>query len=364
MINLLPRNKDLGWTPYAWFVYLPTFFIEPVSRGASMWVWIATIVATLLFVVSYLRGYWLCGWQLLPVIVLQVLIAIVFTPINFGAVVFFIYAASFCGQLDRPKDAVRMILGILAIGATMAWLFHTPAFYWLSAIVLAPLIGGVNLHFAQVRRASKLLQRSREEVERMAAVAERERIARDLHDVLGHTLSLIVLKSELASKLADRDPARAAREIRDVEEVARTALREVREAISGVRAATLDDEIARGRALLHAAGVRAEFAISVMPMERAKEEALALALRETLTNVARHSGAGVCKVRIAHSGEACVVDIEDDGRGGIAPEGNGLRGMRERIESLGGTVARIASRGMRLAISMPLAEPRPLRDHA
>jgi two-component system sensor histidine kinase DesK len=186
-------------------------------------------------------------------------------------------------------------------------------------------------------------------------VAERERIARDLHDVLGHTLSLIVLKAELASRLAGRDPERAAAEIRDVERVSRKALAEVREAIRGYHA-TLEDEVARAGSLLRAAGIHAGLAVQLPPLDRAREEAVALALREAVTNVVRHSGATTCAVRLSASGDACTLAVEDDGRGGIAAEGHGLRGMRERVEALGGTVRWACRRGTTLTVTLPRGE--------
>src|SRR5690606_2971579 len=111
----------------------------------------------------------------------------------------------------------------------------------------APLLGAVNYHDARVARANRRLRLAQEQIEHLATVAERERIARDLHDLLGHTLSLIVLKAELTGRLAERDPTRAATEVRDIEHVARQALREVREAIRGYRA-SVQDEAERARA--------------------------------------------------------------------------------------------------------------------
>jgi two-component system sensor histidine kinase DesK len=183
---------------------------------------------------------------------------------------------------------------------------------------------------------------------------ERERIARDLHDVLGHTLSLIVLKAELASKLTETDPARAAREIRDVEQVSRKALAEVREAIRGYRG-TLEDEIARAGSLLRAGGIHAELAIQLLPMGRGAEEALALALREAVTNTVRHAAAATCTVRVSAAGGVCTLVVEDDGRGGIGAEGHGLRGMRERVEALGGSVVWECHGGTTLTVTVPFS---------
>jgi two-component system sensor histidine kinase DesK len=227
--------------------------------------------------------------------------------------------------------------------------------------VLAVIIGAANVQQAQVRRANEGLLLAREQVQRLAAVAERERIARDLHDILGHTLSLIVLKSELAAKLAPRDAARAALEMRDVEEVSRKALQQVREAIRGYRA-TLPDEVAQSHTLLDAAGIRSAFHTEPAELDRAVEEALALALREAVTNVVRHSRAQSCRVSLRMKGGWCMLEVEDDGRGGDAPEGSGLRGMRERVAALDGLVVRARGaegRGTRLEVMVPARQPEP-----
>ncbi|HEX5725688.1 MAG TPA: sensor histidine kinase [Longimicrobiaceae bacterium] len=355
---LLPRDETQGWVPYAWLIYLPTFFVGPAVNGASPLEWAATVAATLVFLAAYFRGYWVSGRRLLPLIALQAALAAVFMPWNTGASIFFVYAASFAARAGPPRVAVRIILGLMALGVAMAWAVDPPLYSWITVLVFVPLIGGVNLHFTQVGRANARLRLAQEEVEHLAAVAERERIARDLHDVLGHTLSVIILKSELASRLAERDPERAAREIREVEQVSRKALNEVREAIRGYRA-TLDDEIARARSFLNAAGIRGEFSITLLPLDRAREEALALALREAVTNVVRHAEASVCRVRVESAGRACTLTVEDDGRGGLRAEGHGLRGMRERVEELGGSLALSGAGGTRVTVTVPAAGPAP-----
>jgi two-component system, NarL family, sensor histidine kinase DesK len=360
--RLLPANQSLGWTPYAWLVYLATFLVDPFVHGAGAGTWTLTVVASLAFLASYFRGYWERGRRLLPIIAFQVALGLAFSAINSGAAVFFVYAASFAGQLDRQRDAVRLILLITVIALLSAWAFDGLPYAWITAVVFTPLIGGVNLHFSQAGRANFRLRLAQQEIEHLATVAERERIARDLHDVLGHTLSLIILKSELASKIAERDPARAGSEMRDVERVARAALAEVRETIRGYRA-TFDDEIERARTLLDAAGIAGEFTVHLPDADEKRDEVLALVLRETVTNVARHSLARVCRVVIEGGRETCLLDVSDDGRGGPVIEGSGIRGMRERLEALGGTLVLDGSRGMHLTATIPVgsaAERRPV----
>jgi two-component system sensor histidine kinase DesK len=242
----------------------------------------------------------------------------------------------------------------------VAYEIQAPLYFWLSHGVFTPLIGAVTLHFAQVGQANAKLCAANTEIQHLAAVAERERIARDLHDVLGHTLSLIVLKAELASKLAERDPARAVKEIRDVEAVSRLALKEVREAVRGYRP-TFADELARARTLLDTARIGATIDASIdageLKTRDGVEEVMALALREAVTNVVRHSGASTATIRAwreAPTGRA-ILEVADDGRGTRRPEGAGLRGMRERVEAVDGCMTSTFGAGTRLMIAIPLA---------
>ncbi|HXY49208.1 MAG TPA: sensor histidine kinase [Terriglobales bacterium] len=193
-----------------------------------------------------------------------------------------------------------------------------------------------------------------EELEHLAKVAERERIARDLHHLLGHTLSLIALKSELAGKLLDRDPSQAKVEIRDVEEASRHALAEVRQAILGYRAKGLAEEFKQAQATLETAGGEVESRIPDMQLPATHETVLSLALREAVTNIVRHARAHRCSMHLDRQNGHCYLEIHDDGQGGDQLEGNGLRGMRERVESLGGSLDRDTYQGTRIRITLPV----------
>ena len=233
-------------------------------------------------------------------------------------------------------------------------LLHLPNWFMFYAGGLTLVVGGSNIFFAQRDRAACKLRLAHTEIEHLAKVAERERIARDLHDVLGHTLSVIILKSELAGKLIDRDPVRARAEIADVEQTSRAALAEVRSTIRGYRAHSLDAEIKSARATLETAGVSVQTDSEDVSLTPAQESVVALVVREAVTNVVRHANALHCQLKLTPSHGNCVLEIQDDGRGGIQEEGNGLRGMRERIEALGGTIRRETEAGTRLIIQFPL----------
>jgi two-component system sensor histidine kinase DesK len=225
----------------------------------------------------------------------------------------------------------------------------------LFACGLSFVVGASNIHFAQRNRTNQKLIRAQEEIERLATVAERERIARDLHDVLGHTLSVIILKSELAGKLMERDPARAGKEICDVEQISRKALSDVRDAIRGYRSHGLAAELAQAKSTLETAGLAVQcHAASTLKIPAVQESVLSLAVREAVTNVVRHAHARSCQMRLEQRNGSCRLEIHDDGRGGFQTEGNGLRGMRERVEMLGGTLHRETAAGTKITITLPL----------
>ncbi|MGH8281452.1 MAG: sensor histidine kinase [Gammaproteobacteria bacterium] len=221
-----------------------------------------------------------------------------------------------------------------------------------------------NIYFGELSRKNKALKQSEEEIRKLAAGAERERIGRDLHDLLGHTLTLITVKAELAAKLAERDLAGAAREIRDVERISREALTQVREAVGGYRSGGLTGELANARVALAAANVKLAEKVEPPKLSPAQDSALAMVLREAVTNVVRHSGAQHCRIELENRDRQLHLLIEDDGHGGKVQEGNGLKGMRERLQAVSGQL-QIASdkTGTRLAILLPAIAP-DVRDNS
>jgi two-component system sensor histidine kinase DesK len=354
-LRVLPKNAPEGWTPYVWLIYLGFYVSYAAAAGARKttvdWAIDALVLTT--FLVLYFRTFWVWGRRAFPVLAGVVLLAVLVSPSNPGAASFFIYAAAFGYRLGPSRVAFKWIAAIVAIVALEALTIGLPDRAWIPAIVFSLIVGGVNVHFVELARKDRKLARAQEEIEHMAKIAERERIARDLHDLLGHTLSVIVLKSELASKIADRDLARALGEIRDVERISRNALTEVRQAVSGFRGERLQDELANGREALEAAGVSVVTAIDPVGLGGEAERTLAFALREAITNVIRHARARRCEIRLSRNGHGVVLAIADDGVGGAAADGAGLSGMRSRVTAAGGTVERDGREGTRLTVTLP-----------
>jgi two-component system sensor histidine kinase DesK len=352
------KDKDHGWSPLLWVLYLGFFFVDPVLSHARPQIWALDIAGTLIFLVLYFGLFALENPKTFVHIGGMVLLGTLFMPINQGASAFFIYAAAmlpFC--VDTKRAAVFGLATVGIIAAVEGLLLRSNGWVLFYCALFPIIIGAGNTFFAERNRMNRKLRKANEEIEHLAKVAERERIARDLHDVLGHTLSVITLKSELAGKLIDRDPQRAGKEIREVEEISRKALSEVRDAIRGYRSKGLSAELAQAKATLETAGVSVQLeAATTLLIPAMQESVLSLAVREGVTNVVRHARAATCRLRLEQQNGSCRLEISDDGQGFVTVEGNGLRGMRERVEMIGGTLERSNKSGTMLVITLPVKD--------
>ena len=252
----------------------------------------------------------------------------------------FVGVSAVAGVVLPARMAFVIVMGLtlitLGLGVGMSGgLAQTD---WLHLVPLVLLVRGLGLDMTGVIRLADTLRDlhvARGELARRAVTEERLRLARDLHDLLGHTLSLITLKSELAGRLIEKEPAQAAHEIREVERVARQALREVREAVVGYRQPTLRGELDSARQMLEAAGIVCTVENTAGALPPVTDAVLAWTVREGVTNVIRHSRARHCTIRVSHQNDrACVEILNDNYRAeaaGQAKTGSGLTGLRERI---------------------------------
>ncbi|MFT4197467.1 MAG: sensor histidine kinase [Pseudoxanthomonas sp.] len=319
-----------------WVFIVPTF----TSAGYDLRWALLTVAAYPLFLVLYLGAYWLprCRVGLCALGIVALSFALL--PWYPGGLSFFVFGCVLLGAgVERPLW-VYLAQGLALSAALLVfarWLgYPWGSLAWMPVTVL--LIGALIHVERKDKRKDAALKLSHDEVRRLAATAERERIGRDLHDLLGHTLSLITLKLELARKLSERDPAASRREIAEAERVARDALAEVRGAVTGFRAADLAGELAAAKLLLESSQVQLDYD-AVPPLPADSGRALALVLREAATNIVRHARATHARVGFARAGGGVQMRIEDNGRGGIGADGNGLRGMRERIAAFGGSLS-------------------------
>ncbi len=356
--NVILKDKDHGWSPLFWVVYLGFFFMDPVISHANWKIWLLDGLGAAIFLVLYFGLFFLENPRALVHIGGMVLLGILFLPINNGGNTFLIFAAAmlpFC--VATQTTGLIGVVAIGAIGGIEGRLLHANSWGLFFYAVFPVFIGAGNVFFAERNRMNRRLRKANEEIENLAKVAERERIARDLHDVLGHTLSVITLKSELAGKVMERDPERAGKEIREVEEISRQALAEVRDAIRGYRAKGLSAELALAKTTLETAGLSVQCdAASTVQLPAMQESVLSLAVREAVTNVVRHAQARSCRLRVEQQNGSCRLEIQDDGLGCTSDEGNGLRGMRERVEMLGGTLLRETRSGTKLTVTLPLKD--------
>jgi two-component system sensor histidine kinase DesK len=350
------KDRDHGWGPLLWVLYLGFFFVTPAVDHVDLKHWLWDDLGAAIFLVLYFGIFLLERPRVFVHVGGMVLLGIAFLPYNGGACTFFIFAASMVPFMVPTQRQAVVGLGMIAsTGALEVLWLRTGLWELFWAAVFPVLIGSGNVFFAERNRMNRKLRKANEEIENLAKVAERERIARDLHDVLGHTLSVITLKSELAGKLIDRDPQRAGKEIREVEEISRKALTDVRDAIRGYRSQGLAAELAQAKATLETAGLTVQCdAATTVKLPAMQESVLSLAVREAVTNVVRHAKASTCRMRLEQQNGNCRLEIQDDGRGVSNGEGNGLRGMRERVEMLGGTLRRTTESGTTLTITLPL----------
>lgn len=352
-----PWWRDVGWVHLVYLV-IPAF--QPIfDPTAGFWDWalVGGIVLAFLpmYVAAWLRPDRARRWCTIPATVLGVAT----TPFNTGASVLFVYAAATAGISESRRTALRWFVGLTLLVSVLTALSPVPMPWRLWGFVPAVLfiwvIGLSQIEQADRERDAAELRLRNARIEHLATVSERERIARELHDLLGHSLTAIVMHAQLAQQLAESDPDRARQAAAETERTARDALSEVRAAVAGWRQASVDAELESARQALSSVGVepvvRRDDELS---LAASTEHEIALALREAVTNVVRHSGARTCYMGMdAQDGELRLT-IADDGIGGKIREGNGVTGMRERITAVGGDVRYSHEAGTTVTIAVPL----------
>jgi two-component system sensor histidine kinase DesK len=358
----VPGSTGVGWEPHPpsragwlfasiWLVYLlpavgaAANLHSPIRRGAGL-------VTVLVFSVIYVRTFylararrWLGGGLSTRNRITTMAVVLGLTLLGCGLIgqpgtAFCVYLAVTAVMMLPPRLALIVVLlemALLELACRLIAGWNPDHGLTFSLFISALAVWGIS----QMIRRNQELARARAENAALAVAQERNRFARDIHDLLGHSLTVVTVKAELAGRLLASDPVRAAAEIADVERLARDALADVRATVAGYREVSLASELVSARSALGAAGISAELpgALDDVPGER--RELFGWAVREGVTNVIRHSGATRCRIRVSES----AIEIVDDGRGPgpVRPGqsdclGSGLLGLRERAAALGSTV--------------------------
>jgi len=315
----------LGLAAFAvgWLVFVHAFF-EPLARFWTLWGLLAALMV-LELPVAHAAGFVLAVFLTISIVA------------RLGARAF-------------PVVAVLALASLLVPPAIPAWDTSIGKAFGDVTPLAIPVVALGIYAIVRVLQNNNALAQAQAELASLAAENERFRIARDLHDLLGHSLTTITVKAGLAARLGEVDPARARQEIAEVETLARQTLGDVRAAVANYRDVTLAGELATGRQLLRAVGITADLPRAVDMVDPAHQELFGWVVREGLTNIVRHAHASSCAIRLSASG----VEITDDGVGGAAPPGSGLSGLRERVAAAGGVVdaGPLEPRGWRLRVQL------------
>lgn len=358
----VPRRPRFAWVWAAvWLVYLYDPALQawhsPMPQRAL------ALAAIVLFSAAYITGFAVVprpiGRPPRPRLLarvalvgleaaLAVVIAVVLGEPNLAA---FIYVAALAMFLLPPRWGWSVLVVLLA-GTLLAQVL-VPGWYIDGSTHFQILVAGIAMWaVTQIIARNRALAVAHEKIARLAAEQERNRLARDLHDILGHSLTVVAVKAELAGRLVHVDPDRAATEILDVERLARGALSEVRATVAGSREVSLGTELANARTALTAAGIDADLPAAVDDVPDQRRELFGWVVREGVTNVVRHSGASRCRIQITPS----TVTVSDDGPAAVTAGagGRGLAGLRERAEAVGGTlrVGRSPEGGFALTVAV------------
>ncbi|MRH43522.1 sensor histidine kinase [Aquibacillus halophilus] len=361
--QIFPRNT--GLSSYIWIIFciLPFYFI---FKSSSIYDILIGIFLILLFFTSYRLSFVTKGALVYLWVGIDMVISIILTLL-FGYVYFSLFLAFFIGNVQNKAGFITLYVVhlVTTIGAiTAGFLIKTDIFLNQVPFIVICIVGVILLPFNMHNRIKReklegQLEDANQRISQLMVIEERQRIARDLHDTLGQKLSLIGLKSDLAGKLVSVNPDSAINEIRDINQTARTALKEVREMVSDMRGVRLKDEIIHIEQILEAAQIEFNLegnsVLTNTPL--LVENVLSMCLKEAVTNIVKHSQASSCDILIEQSPNELLIKIEDNGvgmSGGIeSVNGHGLQGMRERLEFVNGSLDVESSGGTTLQVRVP-----------
>ncbi|MED0969671.1 sensor histidine kinase [Bacillus paramycoides] len=354
--------KHMGFFPYMWLVYLlfPIYNLTQVSGGKLA----IGIGMLMLFIVTYRQLYFVQKTFILWACI-QMLLTFLFAVFYNPFMIFFGFFTASAMGFAPSKKIFRVLLGLLIVMLGAFIFVNVNQLTTTSLVNIVPMFILMLLtpfgmrNFNQKKMLKNQLNEANEQIKDLVKREERQRIARDLHDTLGHTLSLITLKSQLVEKLIVKNPERASIEAKEITQTSRTALKQLRELISDMRMITVEEELEQIKAILQAANIELEVkqeanSSSLSPIE---QNIVGMCLREAVTNVVKHSKATQCTVSVLESQGELILKVEDNGIG-LADQnhdGNGIRGMKERIALIDGFVELdMINSGTLLTVKVPI----------
>lgn len=372
MKNLREKiRKNTGLSPYVWIVFyiLPFYFIFESSSSLQIVFGILMIVG---YFICYLLAFASRGWLVYFWTSIQIAISTAMSLL-FGYIYFFLFLAFFIGNLkNRITFFILYSILLLSTFSTIYYGFvtiHNRVLITQLPFVALSVIAVILLPVSTYNKNKEgtlqgQLEDANKRISELVKLEERQRISRDLHDTLGQKLSLIGLKSDLASKLITKNPSQARLEIKDVQKTARIALKEVRELVTEMRGTKLEDELYRAEQILKAAQIdfSLEGSRKLNNTSLIAESVVSMCLKEAVTNVVKHSSATSCSVRVEQSNTELVVKVIDNGIGinfDNNLRGNGLQGMKERLEFVNGSLEISSEFGTIIVIKIPNVYKQP-----
>ncbi|SEP63841.1 two-component system, NarL family, sensor histidine kinase DesK [Virgibacillus subterraneus] len=361
--HIIPKNT--GLSIYAWIIFciLPFYFI---FRTSGTWEIIFGVFMILLFFTAYRVSFLSKGWTVYLSVSTEMVISIVMT-LFLGYVYFALFLAFYIGNIQHKSRFITLYvihLTTTIVAVSAGFFIQNEIFRTQLPFIIISVIGvillPITIYFRNKReRLENQLKDANQKLSQLVVLEERQRIARDLHDTLGQKLSLIGLKSDLAGKLVSVEPDLAKNEINDIHQTARTALKEVREMVSDMKGAKLNDELIRVEQVLKAAQIdfHLEGNTELTKTPLLVENVLSMCLKEAVTNIVKHSQATFCNVTITQSPNEVLIKVEDNGIGisnkKDSYKENGLQGMKERLEFVNGSLDIESNNGTTLKIQVP-----------
>jgi len=348
-------QQKMSWV---YLINLIFYLIPLFTVRFAIWQYLSMAAALLLFVLCYFWAHRSHKRDMHWPIIAMTLIAVLITPVNPGSISMFAYVGFFIAFAYPLKHYVALLTALAGLLLLLNWQLDIKWPYFISMgipiVIAVSFFGRIELARQRQQVAE---QQSADEIKQLAAMVERERIARDLHDILGHTLSSIALKADLAQKLLARNNAADATiQLNELSQIARDALTQVRQSVSGFKHQGLTAEVGKLMARLRDAGFAAELTGEIPSLTNRQESAIILALTELVTNVIRHSRGTHCTLQFTRQADSWQICLSDDGNVDILHEGNGLSGLRERLAALGGNLAIAYQQGVQACISVPVKE--------